>query len=163
MLTVRERSPEKVVAGKRMLRDEADDDDARAARPLEWRVLESGILALKTPIEVATADGGRRNVWFDPRKRQLVCHHGWGAFHVGVWNGPRKTEFPKPAWTTCDCRSRAGLCSRKKLGVVPQAPIDPPSYYDTLVAAQGTEELRPGLVGTRDSTAGSDLMISCGV
>ena len=54
MLTVRERSPEKVVAGKRMLRDEADDDDSRAARPLEWRVLESGILALKTPIEVAT-------------------------------------------------------------------------------------------------------------
>ena len=151
MLTVRERSPEKVVAGKRMLRDEADDDnDARAARPLEWRVLESGILALKTPIEVATADGGRRNVWYDPRKRQLVCHHGWGAFHVGVWNGPRKAEFPKPAWTTCDCRSRAGLCSRKKLGedVVPEAP-SPPSYYDTLVAAQGTEELRPGLVGTR--------------
>ena len=42
----------------------------------EWRVLESGVLAVKTPLEVASAKTGeRRAIWFDPLKKRLVCSH----------------------------------------------------------------------------------------
>lgn len=116
---------------------------------LEWRVLESGVLAVKTPLEVVTTEG-KRCIWFEPRKKRLVCPHGWGQYHLGIWNGPRTADFPKPTWTTCDCKSATGLCARKKMReeVASDAPATP-SYYETLVAAQGTEELRPGLIGAR--------------
>ena len=39
-----------------------------------------------------------------------MCPHGWGAYHLSGWNGPRAHLFPKPDWTTCDCRSATGLC-----------------------------------------------------
>ena len=42
--------------------------------PLQWRVLESGVLAVKTPLEVVTTEGNRC-IWFEPRKRRLVCPH----------------------------------------------------------------------------------------
>ena len=75
-----------------------------------WRVLENGVLAAPTSIEVVTEDG-RRRIWCDPRSGgRLVCPHGWGAYHLNGWNGPRAHLFPKPAWTTCDCRSATGLC-----------------------------------------------------
>jgi hypothetical protein len=115
---------------------------------LEWRVLENGVLALKTPLEVVSTEG-KRCIWFEPRKRRLVCPHGWGQYHLGIWNGPRAADFTKPAWTTCDCKSATGLCARKKLREEVASDAPTPSYYETLVAAQGTEELRAGLVGAR--------------
>ena len=116
---------------------------------IEWRVLENGVLAVKTPLEVVTPEGKTRCIWFEPRKKRLVCPHGWGQYHLGIWNGPRAADFPKPAWTTCDCKSATGLCARKKLRGEVASDAPTPSYYETLVAAQGTEELRPGLVGAR--------------
>ena len=116
---------------------------------IEWRVLENGVLAVKTPLEVVTPEGKTRCIWFEPRKKRLVCPHGWGQYHLGIWNGPRAADFPKPAWTTCDCKSATGLCARKKLRGEVASDAPAPSYYETLVAAQGTEELRPGLVGAR--------------
>lgn len=114
---------------------------------LEWRVLESGVLAVRTPLEVVTPTGNRA-IWFEPQKKRLVCPHGWGQFHLSSWNGPRAAAFPKPAWTTCDCRSATGVCARKKLrDQVANAPA--PSYYDTLVLTYGTTELRAGLTGAR--------------
>ena len=82
---------------------------------IEWRVLENGVLAVKTPLEVVTPEGKTRCIWFEPRKKRLVCPHGWGQYHLGIWNGPRAADFPKPAWTTCDCKSATGLCARQKL------------------------------------------------
>ena len=61
---------------------------------IEWRVLENGVLAVKTPLEVVTPEGKTRCIWFEPRKKRLVCPHGWGQFHLGVWNGPRAADFP---------------------------------------------------------------------
>ena len=81
---------------------------------LEWRVLESGVLAVKTPLEVVTTEG-KRCIWFEPRKKRLVCPHGWGQYHLGILNGPRTADFPKPTWKTCDCKSATGLCARKKM------------------------------------------------
>ena len=115
---------------------------------LEWRVLESGVLAVKTPLEVVTTEG-KRCIWFEPRKKRLICPHGWGQYHLGIWNGPRAADFPKPAWTTCDCQSATGLCARQKLREEVASDASVPSYYETLVAARRTEELRPGLVGAR--------------
>ena len=122
--------------------------DESVPASLEWRVLESGVLAIKTPLEVMTTEGSRC-IWFEPRKKRFVCAHGWGQYHLGIWNGPRAADFHKPTWTTCDCKSATGLCARKKLReeVAPGAPA--PSYYETLVAAVGTTELRPGLLGAR--------------
>ena len=116
--------------------------------PLQWRVLESGVLAVKTPLEVVTTDG-KRCIWFEPRKRRLVCEHGWGQYHLGIWNGPRAADFPRPAWTTCDCKTATGLCARKKLRGEVASDVPTPNYFETLVAAQGTVELRPGLLGVR--------------
>ena len=116
---------------------------------IEWRVLENGVLAVKTPLEVVTTEGKTRCIWFEPRKKRLVCPHGWGQFHLGIWNGPRAADFPKPTWTTCDCKSATGLCARKKLCQEVASDTPTPSYYETLVATQGTVELRPGLVGAR--------------
>ena len=140
---VTERRHEKVVGSTKRKHMES------AGEALEWRVLESGVLAVKTPLEVVTTEGKTRCIWFEPRKKRLVCPHGWGQFHLGVWNGPRAADFPKPAWTTCDCRSATGLCARKRLREEAATDAPTPSYYETLVAAQGTEELRPGLVGAR--------------
>ena len=141
-MMVTEQRLEKVVGRTKRGRGESTDV------PLQWRVLESGVLAVKTPLEVVTTEG-KRCIWFEPRKKRLVCPHGWGQYHLGIWNGPRAADFPKPTWTTCDCKTATGLCARKKLReeVVSDAPA--PSYYDTLVAAQGTAELRPGLLGVR--------------
>ena len=140
---VTERRHEKVVGSTKRKHMES------AGEALEWRVLESGVLAVKTPLEVVTTEGKTRCIWFEPRKRRLVCPHGWGQYHLGIWNGPRAADFPKPAWTTCDCQSATGLCARQKLRGEVASDAPTPSYYETLVAAQGTEELRPGLVGTR--------------
>ena len=142
-MMVTERRHEKVVGSTKRKHMES------AGEALEWRVLESGVLAVKTPLEVVTTEGKTRCIWFEPRKKRLVCPHGWGQFHLGVWNGPRAADFPKPAWTTCDCRSATGLCARKRLREEAATDAPTPSYYETLVAAQGTEELRPGLVGAR--------------
>ena len=143
-----ERCPEKVVGGAVGAKRNREES-AGGAPALEWRVLESGVLAVKTPLEVVTVQG-TRSVWFEPRKKRLVCPHGWGQYHLSSWNGPRAADFPKPAWTTCDCKSATGLCARKKLrGEVLASDARAPSYYETLVAAQGTEELRPGLHGAR--------------
>ena len=121
--------------------------DGASKRAPEWRVLESGVLAVKMPLEVVSAgDGGRRPIYFDPLKRRLVCSHGWGQYHLSVWNGPR--AISKPPWTTCDCRSAAGVCARKQLKAE-AATVPVPGYYETLVATVGTTELRPGLVGAR--------------
>ena len=80
----------------------------------EWRVLENGVLATPTSIEVVT-ERGLRCIWYDPRGcGRLVCEHGWGAFHMNAWNGPRAHRFPKPSWTTCDCRSATGLCGGRR-------------------------------------------------
>ena len=114
----------------------------------QWRVLESGVLAVKTPLEVVTTEGNRR-IWFEPRKKRLVCPHGWGQYHLSSWNGPRATDFPKPTWTSCDCKSATGLCARKKLREEVASGAAAPSYYDTLVATVGTTELRVGLFGAR--------------
>ena len=141
----------------------------------EWRVLENGVLATPTAIEVVT-ERGRRCIWCDPRGGgRLVCEHGWGAFHLNAWNGPRAHRFPKPSWTTCECRSATGLCggrrSRAKrphheceeLEVATGSTDDgdgsdctvlgsrtkPMPYYDVLVSQHGTTELRTGLHGTR--------------
>ena len=144
-----------------------------------WRVLENGVLAVSTAIEVDTARG-RRRVWCDPRGGgRLVCEHGWGAYHLSGWNGPRAHLFPKPGWTTCDCLSATGLCggprgtkrrlcvaimeeqststdseasggeSDRTVVVDTSVGKTKPSYYDTLVAQHGTTELRPGLRGAR--------------
>ena len=137
-----DRRLERVVRSAKRSRSESMD------ATLQWRVLESGVLAVKTPLEVATPEG-KRCIWFEPRKRRLVCPHGWGQYHLGIWNGPRAADFPKPAWTTCDCKSATGLCARKKLRDETASSAPTPSYYETLVAARGTEELRPGLVGAR--------------
>jgi len=142
-MIVTERHLEKVgVRGKRK------HGPSRGAA-IEWRVLENGVLAVKTPLEVVTPEGKTRCIWFEPRKKRLVCPHGWGQYHLGIWNGPRAADFPKPAWTTCDCKSATGLCARKRLRGEVASDAPTPSYYETLVAAQGTEELRPGLVGAR--------------
>ena len=116
----------------------------------EWRVLESGVLALRTSVEVATA-GGRHRVWFDPLNGgRLVCPHGWGQWHLSSWNGPRAHLFPKPKWTTCDCGTATGLCARKREGGArTDGCVSAPSYYDVLLAAQSAEQLRPGLCGVR--------------
>jgi hypothetical protein len=141
-MMVTERCVERVVGCTKRKHDES------VAAALEWRVLESGVLAIKTPLEVATTEGNRC-IWFEPRKKRFVCPHGFGQYHLGIWNGPRAADYPKPAWTTCDCKSATGLCARKKVReeVAPGAPA--PSYYETLVAAQGTVELRAGLAGAR--------------
>ena len=98
---------------------------------IEWRVLENGVLAVKTPLEVVTPEGKTRCIWFEPRKKRLVCPHGWGQYHLGIWNGPRAADFPKPAWTTCDCKSATGLCARKKLrGEVASDAPDPKLLRD---------------------------------
>ena len=140
---VTERRHEKVVGSTKRKHMES------VGGALEWRVLESGVLAVKTPLEVVTTEGKTRCIWFEPRKRRLVCPHGWGQYHLGIWNGPRAADFPKPAWTTCDCQSATGLCARQKLREEVASDASVPSYYETLVAARGTEELRPGLVGAR--------------
>ena len=116
---------------------------------IEWRVLENGVLAVKTPLEVVTTEGKTRCIWFEPRKKRLVCPHGWGQFHLGIWNGPRAADFPKPTWTTCDCKGATGLCTRKKLCEGVGSGTTTPSYYETLVSTVGTTELRPGLLGAR--------------
>ena len=127
----------------------------------EWRVLESGVLAIKTTVQVVT-EKGLHCVWYDPLNRgRLVCPHGWGQWHLSTWNGPRAPLFPKPKWTTCDCRTATGLCARKKQRCekgagghiecadgVPAA-VPSPGYYDVLMATHGAEELRPGLCGVR--------------
>ena len=88
--------------------------DPKKAATGEWRVLESGVLATPTSTEVVT-ERGRRRVWCDPRGGgRLVCEHGWGAYHISGWNGPRAHLFPKPEWTTCDCRTATGLCGKRK-------------------------------------------------
>ena len=141
-MMVTEQRLERVVGRTKRGRGESTDV------PLQWRVLESGVLAVKTPLEVVTTEG-KRCIWFEPRKKRLVCPHGWGQYHLGIWNGPRAADFPKPTWTTCDCKTATGLCARKKLreGVASDAPA--PKYYETLVATQGTTELRAGLLGAR--------------
>ena len=116
----------------------------------EWRVLESGVLAVQTPLKVSSVKTGEcRAIWFDPQKRRLVCPHGWGQYHLSCWNGPRADAFPKPVWTTCDCGSATGVCARKRLKTEAAAAATPPSYYETLVAMHGTTELRGGLCGAR--------------
>ena len=143
-----ERCPEKVVGGAVGAKRNREES-AGGAPALEWRVLESGVLAVKTPLEVVTVQG-TRSVWFEPRKKRLVCPHGWGQYHLSSWNGPRAADFPKPNWTTCDCKSATGLCARKKLREeVLASDARAPSYYETLVATIGVTELRPGLVGAR--------------
>ena len=141
-MMVTEQRLERVVGRAKRSRGESTDV------PLQWRVLESGVLAVKTPLEVVTTEG-KRCIWFEPRKRRLVCEHGWGQYHLGIWNGPRAADFTKPAWTTCDCKSATGLCARKKMREEVASDALAPSYYETLVAAQGTAELRPGLLGVR--------------
>jgi hypothetical protein len=124
-------------------------DESGGVALLEWRVLENGVLAVKTPLEVMTTEGNR-SIWFEPRKKRLVCKHGWGQYHLSGWNGPRAADFPKPTWSTCDCKSATGLCARKKLREdVAGGSVPAPSYYETLVATVGTTELRPGLTGAR--------------
>ena len=143
-----ERCPEKVVGGAVGAKRNREQS-AGGAPALEWRVLESGVLAVKTPLEVVTVQG-TRSVWFEPRKKRLVCPHGWGQYHLSSWNGPRAADFPKPNWTTCDCKSATGLCARKKLREeVLASDARAPSYYETLVATIGVTELRAGLVGAR--------------
>jgi len=90
---VTERCPERVVGGVVGAKRNREES-AGGAPTLEWRVLESGVLAVKTPLNVVTVQG-TRSVWFEPRKKRLVCPHGWGQYHLGIWNGPRAAEFPK--------------------------------------------------------------------
>jgi hypothetical protein len=136
-------------------------------------VLENGVLATPSSIEVVT-ERGRRRVWCDPRGGgRLVCEHGWGAYHLSAWNGPRAHRFPKPSWTTCECSGATGLCGGRRSGAKrpwceePEAatesgdesgesdctvisyPAKPPPYYDVLVAQHGTTALRTGLRGAR--------------
>ena len=125
-MMVTERRHEKVVGSTKRKHMES------AGEALEWRVLESGVLAVKTPLEVVTTEGKTRCIWFEPRKRRLVCPHGWGQYHLGIWNGPRAADFPKPAWTTCDCKSATGLCARKKLREEVASDAPTPSYYETI-------------------------------
>ena len=140
---VTERRPERVMVG---CAKRSHDDSTGVA--LQWRVLESGVLAVKSPLEVVTTEGNR-SIWFEPRKKRLVCPHGWGQYHLSSWNGPRAADFPKPTWTTCDCKSATGLCARKKLREEVARGAAAPRYYDTLVATVGTTELRAGLFGAR--------------
>ena len=142
---VTERRPERVI-GRGAKRNH--EESVGGAPTLEWRVLESGVLAAKTPLNVVTAQG-TRSIWFEPRKKRLVCPHGWGQYHLSGWNGPRAADFPKPTWTTCDCKSATGLCARKKLREEVASDAPAPSYYEALVSTVGTTELRPGLVGAR--------------
>ena len=142
-MMVTEQCLERVVGCAKRSRGESTDV------ALQWRVLESGVLAVKTPLEVVTPEGKNRCIWFEPRKRRLVCPHGWGQYHLGIWNGPRAADFPKPTWITCDCKSATGLCARKKLREEVASGATAPSYYDTLVSTVSTSELRPGLVGAR--------------
>ena len=147
-MMVTERCPERVVGG--VVGAKRNREESVGGAPtLEWRVLESGVLAVKTPLEVVTPEGKNRCIWFEPRKRRLVCPHGWGQYHLGIWNGPRAADFPKPAWTTCNCKSATGLCARQKLREEVASDAQTPSYYETLVATQGTTELRVGLFGAR--------------
>ena len=141
-MMVTEQRLERVIGRAKRSRGESTD------MALQWRVLESGMLAVKMPLEVVTTEG-KRSIWFEPRKKRLVCPHGWGQYHLGIWNGPRAADFPKPTWTTCDCKGATGLCTRKKLCEGVGSGTTTPSYYETLVSTVGTTELRPGLLGAR--------------
>lgn len=148
LVTERAVSDTAVMTGRKRPSDDTTEDITDGMT--EWRVLESGVLAVKTPLEVAsTKTDQRRAIWFDPLKKRLVCPHGWGQYHLSAWNGPRAAAFPKPAWTTCNCASATGVCARKRLKSEAAAAATPPSYYDTLVAMHGTTELRGGLCGAR--------------
>ena len=65
-MMVTEQRLERVVGCAKRSRGESTDV------ALQWRVLESGVLAVKTPLEVVTTDG-KRCIWFEPRKKRLVC------------------------------------------------------------------------------------------
>ena len=114
--------------------------DESVAAVLEWRVLESGVLAIKTPLEVMTTEGSRC-IWFEPRKKRFVCAHGWGQYHLGIWNGPRAADFHKPTWTTCDCKSATGLCAPT------QEAARPASAAAAALAAAAAAALAAGAAG----------------
>ena len=40
-----------------------------------WRLLETGILGLATPIHIVEADGTVRQRFYDPFKKRMVCEH----------------------------------------------------------------------------------------
>lgn len=90
-----------LVESRKRARVAVDQSD----EPPEWKVLESGVLAVKTKSLVRDCDGATRALFYDPLLERLVCEHGWGEFHLSCWNGPRAAKFPKPAWTTCTCGS----------------------------------------------------------
>ena len=79
-MMVTERRPERVI-GRGAKRNH--EESVGGAPTLEWRVLESGVLAAKTPLNVVTAQG-TRSIWFEPRKKRLVCPHGWGQYEAGM-------------------------------------------------------------------------------
>ena len=69
-MMVTERCPEKVVGGAVGAKRNREES-AGGAPALEWRVLESGVLAVKTPLNVVTVQG-TRSIWFEPRKISLT-------------------------------------------------------------------------------------------
>ena len=160
---LRESTKEQRVAKRAQIAKKADGMPSTVGG--QWQVLESGVLATPSSIEVLT-DRGRRRIWYDPRGGgRLVCEHGWGAYHLSAWNGPRSHRFPKPCWTTCDCCSATGLCGGRRSGAkrrrcesesgdesdctVLGSHMKPPAYYEVLAAQHGITELRTGLYGAR--------------
>ena len=112
-----------------------------------WRLLETGILGLATPIHIVEADGTIRQRFYDPFKKRMVCEHGWGYAHVARWaSGSAKSQnlLKKPKWATCDCKSCLGL---EKVDELVDVNAEPPSLMSAIEDAAPAVELRKGLFG----------------
>ena len=108
LVTERAVSDTAVMTGRKRPSDDTTEDITDGMT--EWRVLESGVLAVKTPLEVASVKtGSRRAIWFDPLKKRLVCSHGWGQYHLSLWNSPRAAAFQRAAGAAAVRVSVCGL------------------------------------------------------
>ena len=47
-----------------------------------WVILESGVLAVQTSLNVIGIDGAQRPIFYDHHQKRLVCKHGWPANRV---------------------------------------------------------------------------------
>ena len=57
-----------------------------------WTILESGVLAVQTTLNVIGIDGAHRPVFYDHHQKRLVCKHGWPANRVCALVGRHKAH-----------------------------------------------------------------------